>query len=215
MTTSPTGFVEVSYDITLNSIIYLEVENDNIFADVEKNSWYYSYAKQAVDKNLMSGKDTDGAGKIIFDPMKNMTRAEFVQTLYNKEGKPQAEYRNVFSDVPSGAWFTNAIMWAYSNNIVAGKNGYFDVNGNITRQEMATILCKYATNYKKYDTSGRASFEGYADVDKISDWATGNMQWALYYNIMKGRGTNLAPLDFATRAEGATMLLNFMDTYKE
>ena len=215
MKTSPVGFTEVAFSITINSIVYVEVENDNAFADVEKNSWYYSYVKKAVDKNLMTGKDTDTAGKIIFDPMKNMTRAEFVQTLYNKEGKPRVEYQAVFEDVPANAWFTDAIMWAYSNKIVAGKKELFDVSGNITRQEMATILYKYAANYKGYDTSKRADFHGYADVNLISDWAIGNMQWALHYNILKGRGENLAPLDFATRAEGATMLLNFMDTYGE
>jgi len=187
----------------------------NPFADVKENSWQYTYVKFAVDNNLMAGKGKDAEGNIIFDPDKNMTRAEFVQTLYNKEGKPAVTYTNKFTDVPESAWFAKAIIWASDNGIVAGKGDKFDVNGNITREEVATILCKYATNYKQYDTSGRASLDAYEDKATISNWAVNNMSWAINYGVMKGRGTKLAPRDKATRAECATMLKNFMDAYEK
>ncbi len=187
----------------------------NPFADVKENSWQFAYVKFALENNLMAGKGKDAEGNIIFDPDKNMTRAEFVQTLYNKEGKPAVTYTDKFTDVPESAWFAKAIIWASDNGIVAGKGDKFDVNGNITREEVATILCKYATNYKQYDTSGRASLDAYEDKATISNWAVNNMSWAINYGVIKGRGTKLAPRDKATRAECATMLKNFLDAYEK
>ncbi len=189
-------------------------KESNPFSDVKKDSWQYEYVKFALNNNLMKGKETDADGNILFDPDKEMTRAEFVQTLYNKEGKPTVTYIDKFTDVTEGKWYTNAILWAAENNIVAGKgNGYFDVNGNITRQEMATILYKYA-NYRKYNTTWRTNLSRYTDENMISSWAKENMSWACAMMIMKGKGECLAPLENASRAECATMLCNFMTSYE-
>ena len=162
----------------------------------------------------MSGKGKDESGNILFDPNNNMTRAEFVQTLYNKEGKPTVTYSATFTDVPAGQWYTNAILWAAENNIVAGKGDKFDVGGKITRQEMATVLFKYA-NYSEYETSGRKDFAGFVDYDSISSWAINNMKWALHYGIMSGKGDKIDPIGNATRVECATMLRNFIKAYEE
>ncbi len=188
--------------------------DDNPFADVKESGWEYPFVKAAYDNKLMSGKSKDENGLIIFDPGNFMTRAEFVQTLYNKEGKEEVTYTARFTDVPDNQWYTDAILWAAENNIVAGKGDKFDVSGKITREEMATILYKYATNYKGYETAGRAEFTGYTDASSISNWATENMKWALHYGIMKGKKEALAPKDNATRAECATMLSNFMEAYE-
>lgn len=184
-----------------------------LFKDVKKKSWYYPYVKYAYNTGLMKGKETAPSGYPVFDPEANMTRAEFVQTLYNKEGKKEVSYQPVFTDVADGKWYTNAIMWAYQNKIVSGKGNKFDINGQITRQEMATILYNYAANFKGYETTGRAELTGYTDAGSISKWAVDNMKWALNYGIMKGKGEKLAPLENASRAECATMLSNFMEVY--
>lgn len=191
----------------------ITVKEINPFGDVKESSWQYSFVKFVYDNNIMAGKGKTTDGKIVFDPDKYMTRAEFVQTLYNKEGKPAVTYTNTFTDVPKGEWYTNAILWAFRNGIVTGKGGRFDISGKITREEVATILYKYATNYKSYDTTGRASLDAYEDTGCISSWAENNMKWAIHYGIMKGRGKVLAPQDNASRAECATMLKNFMDAY--
>jgi len=191
------------------------VKKENPFADVKETDWEYPFVEFVYDHNIMAGKGKTAEGKIIFDPDNYMTRAEFVQTLYNKEGKPAVIYTDTFTDVPEGQWYTNAILWASQNGIVAGKGDKFDISGKITREEVATILYKYATNYKKYDTTGRASLDAYEDTESISSWAVNNMKWAIHYGIMKGRGNVLAPKDNASRAECATMLKNFMDAYND
>ncbi len=184
------------------------------FADVKETEWQYKFAKYAVENDLMKGKDTNDEGAIIFDPNTPMTRAEFVQVLYNKEGKPAGDYENVFTDVKDGAWYADAVLWAASKGIVKGKGDIFDVNGKITRQEMATVLCQYASKYKGYDVTSTKELEGFDDISSISDWATNNMQWAVEFGIMKGAGTNLKPLGNASRAEAATMLYNFIQAYE-
>ncbi len=193
---------------------------ENPFADVKMDSWQFTSAKYALDNGLMSGKGNDEEGKIKFDPDKNMVRAEFVQTLYNKEGKPTVSFTNKFSDVKSKDWFASAIMWASEKEIVAGKGTYFDVSGNITRQEIAVILYKYA-KYLKYDVTGGTDLMPYADDEKIDTWAKTAMEWAVSKGIMKGKGNGddlstykLAPRDAASRAECAAMLKNFMEAYK-
>lgn len=201
-------------EIKCNIKVCVSYEGESMFTDVSLETWYFPFVLRIYDIGLMKGKGTTNDGKIIFDPGNNMTRAEFVQTLYNKEGKPSVTYQTTFTDVKNGQWYTNAIMWASQNGIIAGKGNEFDVSGNITRQEMATILYKYATNYKKYETAGRADVSAYTDVSTISSWATENMKWAVHYGIMKGQGDRLAPQANASRAECATMLKNFMDSYE-
>ena len=112
-----------------------------------------------------------------------------------------------------GQWYTNAIIWASNNGIVAGKGDIFDVSSPITRQEMATILRTYA-KYKGYNTTDTVSLNNYSDRNEVSSWAVTNMQWAVANGIISGKGTRLAPLDGATRAETAAMLKSFIDMFQ-
>jgi len=190
------------------------------FGDVKESDWYYPYAKFVVDNGLMVGKGNTAEGKIIFDPATTMTRAEFVQVLYNMEGKPEVTYTNRFTDIPNpavdkNAWYSKAVLWAAEQGIVSGKpDGSFGKAECITREQMAQMLMKYA-KVLGYSTYQDANLYGYEDDEKISNWAVEAMKWAVGAGIMSGTTNNeLLPTNSTIRAEAATMLKNFVDAYQ-
>lgn len=179
------------------------------FKDVKETDWFYEAVSYAVENGLMSGMSED-----IFAPNTPLTREMLAVVLYNVEGQPESTGVNVFTDVKTDMWYTDAILWANENGIVAGyDNGAYGVGDFITREQFATILYRYA-QFKGYDVSVGADTNilSYADAFDISDYAYPAMQWACGAGIMGGMddGT-LMPQGKATRAEAATMLMNFCE----
>ena len=131
--------------------------------------------------------------------------------LYRLEGQP-AVYGSSFADVQSGQWYSDAVAWAARNGIVTGyDNGKFGVNDNVTREQMAAILYRYA-NYKGYDVTDRAYLNGYIDAGSISGYAVDAMSWANAEGLVNGRTYNtLAPTGTATRAEVAAIFHRFVE----
>jgi hypothetical protein len=141
-----------------------------------------------------------------------MTRAMLVTVLWRADGRV-GEGNNSFQDVHYNSWFTVPILWANTNNIVNGKGGgKFDPDGNITREQIAVILYRYA-NYKGYDTTNRKELNTFADHTKVSAWALDAMQWAVAEGLINGSGGKLIPLNHATRAQVATIMMRFMEKF--
>ena len=133
-----------------------------------------------------------------------------VMVLWRYEGEP-AEGENTFTDVPNGTWYTNAVAWAASNGIVGGVgNGKFDPDGSITREQMATILFRYAQK-KNIDTSKRGELSGFADSGKVSSWAKDAVQWTVAEGIINGSDGKLLPQGNATRAQVSAILMRFIE----
>ncbi len=173
------------------------------FIDVNVNDWYYEAVKTAYEKGLMKG-----VGNTEFGVDANVTRGMFVTVLYRMENEPVAPKLN-FTDVESGAYFASAIAWANANNIVTGvTDTEFAPNNNITREQMATILFRYA-QYKGMDTMTLAeNLNQFADNTEISEYAVSALNWAVGANVMGGKGNGiLDPKGFATRAEAAAVLV--------
>ncbi|MGM9562639.1 MAG: leucine-rich repeat protein [Faecousia sp.] len=176
-----------------------------VFTDVAEKAWYHDAVEYAVTNGLMKGV---GNGK--FDPEGSMTRAMLVTVLWRYEGEP-AEGENTFIDVPDGTWYTEAVAWAAANGVVGGVgNGKFEPEGNITREQMATILFRYAQK-KGIDTSKRGELSGFPDSGKVSSWAKDAMQWAVAEDIINGSDGKLLPQGNATRAQVATILMRFIE----
>lgn len=178
------------------------------FKDVKENDWFYEAVSYAVENGLMSGMSED-----IFAPNTPLTREMLAVVLYNVEGQPESTEANTFTDVKGDMWYTDAILWANANGIVAGyDNGAYGVGDLITREQFATILYRYA-QFKGYDTTqGGMAVREFSDYESISDYARTAMAWAVNAGIMGGMddGT-LMPQGKATRAEAATMLMNFCE----
>lgn len=137
-----------------------------------------------------------------------------VTILYRAEGEPEVSSENPYTDVAEGTWYSDAVAWADANGIVKGfGDGTFGPNENITREQIAAIMMRYA-DYKGVDTGARADLSGYADADDISDWAYENMQWANAEGLITGRSNNmLVPQGNTTRAETAAILMRFCEKY--
>lgn len=177
------------------------------FVDVNTKEWYHLYVDYAVVHGLFGGTSAN-----TFEPETAMTRAMLVTVLWRYEGQPKG-YQNNFSDVNAkdGGWYIDAVAWAAANDVVNGVgDGKFDPEGNITREQMAVILYRYAEK-KGIDTSKRGALDGFSDSGKVSPWAKDAVQWAVAEKIINGSDGKLLPQGDATRAQVATILMRFIE----
>ena len=181
------------------------------FVDVPQSEWFYNDVYFAVSNGLFNGVDED-----TFAPGASMTRGMLVTVLYRLEGQPAVYGSSAFADVAADQWYTDAVIWASRKGIVNGLgNGKFGVDDNITREQMAAILYRYAQNCG-YDTAARAYLGGYSDAAKISTYAQEAMAWANAMGLINGRtATVLAPDGTATRAEVAAIFHRFVENIAE
>lgn len=177
------------------------------FVDVVKGAWYYPAVEYVYNNNLMNGTN----GGMTFEPNVDLNRAMMAAVLYNMEGQPACNKSGLFSDVADGRWYTNAINWAASNNIVSGMpDGSYAPNQALTREQMASILYRYA-EYKGIDVNTRVDLSKFTDGATTSSWAQGVVQWAVAEKLINGNGNELQPKGTASRAQVATVLMNFCE----
>ena len=175
------------------------------FLDVNEGDWFYAAVAYAYENGLM-----DGVGGNRFAPNSATTRAQLVTILYRMEGQPAVSGDLPFTDVESGTWYTDAILWAAQNGIVNGVNDTEFAPGNdLTREQLVTILYRYAES-KGYDVSASADLAGYPDGEEIQAYAREAMAWAVAENIIQGmEDDTLKPAGNASRAQIATILMRF------
>lgn len=181
------------------------------YGDVDTSAWYH----EAVDYVLVNGL-MSGYGNGVFGPNDHLSRAQLCQILYNKEGRPAVTGSSAFTDVADGAWYADAVTWAAENGIVGGYGGgLFGPEDNITREQLAAILYRYAQT-KGYDTASGADLSAYGDASDVSSWAIPAMQWACGTGVIMGvTESTLLPQGSATRAQVATMLMRFCEYYAD
>ena len=121
---------------------------------------------------------------------------------------------SAFEDVASGSWYYDAVNWAAAQNIVTGYgDGTFGPEEDITREQMAAILYRYA-QYKEYISVEKGDLSAFTDGDTVSDWAQTAMEWAVGNGVLSGKGNNLLdPTGTASRAEVAQILMNFCNAF--
>ncbi len=180
------------------------------YDDVNKEAWYHPYVDYVVENGIMVGVSTD---PYVFMPDAKLTRAQVIQTLYQLEGKPETDYVTDYSDVAANQWFAKAIAWGTENGIVEGRDtGEFDPDGNITREELVTILYRYVTEYKKVPVGTAPAIpETYTDADRIGFFGVDAFAWAIDSGMVNGMTeTTLEPQGLATRAQLAKMITIFL-----
>lgn len=182
---------------------------NNPFKDVKEDDWFFDNVRYVNENGLMSGTADNS-----FAPNDNLTRAMLVTVLYRLENEPEMKNAQWFTDVAEGQWYSDAVAWAAFNGIALGYgDGSFGIDESITREQIATIIYRYA-QYKGYDVSvgEETNILSYTDFDEISEYAVSAMQYAVGSGLMKGKTeTELNPKDNATRAEIAAILNRFIE----
>ena len=192
-----------------------EVDVTQMFTDVEKN-WAYPGIQYCVTHGIMGGM-----GDGTFAPTGTTTRAQIVQILYNLEGTPAVSGTTPFTDLTAN-WYKPAILWAYQNNVVAGKSPTtFDPEGPVTREQIAVILTQYMFHVLKMErTWTPADLSKFPDGANVSSWAKEAMQDAVALGLINGSKAPdglvyLDPQGSATRQQVATILMNFCQNVKK
>ncbi len=165
------------------------------FDDVISSDWFYEAVIFAYENELMNGiSDTE------FAPNETATRAMIWTVLARMSGDKLTE-----TDI----WYESGQNWATQNGISDGTNP----NGNITREELVTMIYRYEQVINDGGFKGTFAFPlQYDDADMVSDWAWEAMLYMTMVDVIKGmEDGNLNPQGNATRAEIATMLQRFMD----
>jgi hypothetical protein len=179
----------------------------NPYSDVVELDWFYGAARFATERGLMKG-----TGKDKFSPGATMSRAMLVTVLYRMEGAPGVSGNIPFSDVNSGEWYSDAILWASQNGIANGySNAEYGLDDPVTREQAVAILYRYA-KWSGLDISAAANLSNYADIAGISNWALGAMEWAVSVGAIQGRtATTIVPDGTLTRAEAAMILKRYIE----
>lgn len=180
-----------------------------VYPDVDSGAWYYTAVGFCQQHGLMEGEGG-------FDPEAPLTRAALTEALYRLEGSPVPEAGQegeqetaLFSDVLADHPNQNAIRWAAAQGVVTGyPDGTFQPQGSITREEIAVLL------WRCRGQQPPAPSAEYSDRGSISDWALAAVEWARGTGIMSGTPDNcFLPRNNATRAEGATLVMNYAKAY--
>ena len=161
------------------------------FTDVPAGSWYEEAVNYVHEKGLMNGTSSNA-----FSPNASTTRGMIVTILARVEGV----------NTSGTPWYAAGQKWAMDNGISDGTN----MVGEVTREQLATILYRYAKQ-KGYDVSKSAALTAFSDADKVSGYAAEAMQWAVAEGLLQGSNGRLNPQGSATRAQVATILMRFME----
>lgn len=174
-----------------------ETPSKTKFNDVSANDWFASAVDYVTGKGMMNGTAAN-----TFSPKANTTRGMLMTVLARHAGE----------DTTGGSvWYEKGMNWAKANGVSDGTNPQV----NITREQLAAMLYRYAQN-KKYDVSGAKSLDGYTDAQSVSSYAVPALQWANAAGVVTGKsGSKLDPKGYATRAEVAAMLMRFCENVEK
>jgi hypothetical protein len=212
---------DANYDIT--AVVPFAITDSKYFIDVPVGTWYYDNVYKAAKLGYMTGYD----GTSYFGPNDNLTRAQAVVVLYKMadgtlgnyaatDGEGDSwnntyyTYASQFADVDQSGWYAQALGWAVKAGIVTGTSSTtFEPSRDVTRQEFALMLQRYAKANAKDVTADTSVLKTYADANAVDSWATDGVAWAVDNKIMGQGVTVLNPTGSIKRAEVAAMAIRY------
>ena len=174
------------------------------YRDVKPGDWFYPYVEDVSEDEYMTGKSPT-----VFAPLDNLARAQLATVIYRIHEKPDTAYESRFPDVPDGTFYSVPVTWANTYGVITGYvDGKFGPSDDITREQLATMLYRYALKLG-YDTSESGDLSAFPDAGNVSDFAKEAMEWANGAAIITGDSGKLNPQGTVNRAVGATMIARF------
>ena len=174
-----------------------EQPSTKTFSDVSSSDWFADAVKYVSDKGMMNGT---GTGK--FSPADSTTRAMLMTVIARYAGE---------DTTGSNPWYQKGMEWAKANGVSDGTAP----NANITREQLVTMLYRYAKASGKDVSVGKdTNILSYTDATTVSEYAVPAMQWACGAGIVNGANGKLNPQNNATRAEVAAILMRFCENVK-
>lgn len=188
----------------------------NSFTDISANDWFYESVRYTASAQLFIGTEAT-----VFSPDDAMTREMIVTVLWRLAGSPVVPDENKisFRDVSTDSYAYEAIRWASMFNIIEGYgDGTFGYGDPILREQLVTILFRFARSYVGVDVSltDSTNILGYSDVLQISQGMAQPFQWAVGAKIIYGTSrTTLEPRGMATRAQVAAVFQRFSTIFMD
>jgi hypothetical protein len=181
----------------------------NPFIDVAAGDWFYADIEYSYTNGLMTGSAPN-----TFSPETPLSRAMLVTVLHRLSGTPAPAAGTVFSDVPAGQWYSNAIAWASENGLVTGTGGdEFSPETELTRQDMAVLFTRYAGFTGKNLPAVREG-ETFTDEAEIAGYAKQAVADFNRAGLIGGVDGAFDPRGIATRAQLAVMLHRYIEAAK-
>jgi len=176
------------------------------FPDVKRSAWYYEAIEASAQMGIFKG---DASG--LFLPNEKITRAQFALVMANSMGVDLTRYTGKsFTDVPAGKWFSPAAAWAKETKLMAGyKDGSFQPNAPITRQEMCVVLYNAMGVHQEMDPSVASVF---IDNAKIAGWAKDAVYQCYTRGLVQGDDQgNFSPTGSTLRSHAAVVFTKFAE----
>ncbi|MEG1973110.1 MAG: S-layer homology domain-containing protein, partial [Oscillospiraceae bacterium] len=191
-----------------NTVVPKEV----IFTDVPVDYWGYEAIRYMNAKGAAEGYEGG-----MFLPNNMVTRAEFIQMIikvFDPKIEITADFKNPFEDVTEEDWFANSIFKANILGVFFGSGASAEPNKQITKQEMAVLICRMAEKQGKV-FSQKIQVSRFNDEADIAKWAYMPIMEMQAAGIISGDNGNFAPNNNATRAMAAQMLYKAMNNSEE
>ena len=177
---------------------FTSAANVGPFNDVNENDWFAPYVEYVYEYGLMNGTT-----KNTFEPNSTCTRAMAATVLYRIDGEPAVSEPATFTDLVD-AWYKDPIAWAEDEGVVNGVgDGKFNPSGLVTREQLVTMIWRYAGSP---EPAAEGGIDSYPDAKSVSDWAVKAFNWAIARGIINGKDGKLEPAGNATRAEFAKII---------
>ena len=169
--------------------------------------WSAQFIDDAASRGWMTG---DGSGN--YRPEAAITRGEFAVMLWRALNKPNPVYTCPFNDVPSSAFYYQAVTALFEAKVVNGLNSTtFAPNISLTREMGFTMLAR-AYNFNANDAN---AYQWFADFREVSEWARAAVSALVEKGYISGVGDNrAAPRQQLKRGEMAKLLITVSDGHK-